>query len=123
MIAALDIDAYLAWRFHLAKRNCWHMVRAAWRDLTGVDLGDLTPATISASALAGAVGASEAAFSLLISPTDPCIVLMQNPGASPHVGLYYRGKVLQVSSSGASYCPLRLATMGYKEVRFYRPCL
>lgn len=122
MNGSLAVDRYLAWRFHLAKRNCWHLVRESWLELTGRDLGDLTPNKISADALRSAVGTSEPSFDRLAAPADPCIVLMQNPGASPHVGLYHRGKVLQITASGASYMPLRVAAFGYQEVRFYRPC-
>lgn len=122
MTNALAVDRYLGWRFHIAKRNCWHLVRAAWLEITGDDLGDLTPARISAEALAGAVGASEPSFVRIPGPADPCIVLMQNVGASPHVSLYHRGKVLQITMTGASYVPLQVATFGYLEVRFYHPC-
>lgn len=119
----INIDAYLALRFHIVKRNCWHLVRAAWLELTGLDLGDLTPARITAEALCGAVGASEPRFKMLDQVSDPCIVLMHRPGATPHVGLYYRGRVLQMTPKGASYMPLDIACFGYlkDEVRFYYP--
>ena len=115
----LEIDRYLVRRFDLVHQNCWHLVRDAWRDLTGVDLGDRTPQRITKAALVGRFDTDVPAFAKLDTPADPCIVLMTSEGAVPHVGVFVRGKVLQMTQGGASYMPLGIATLGY-EVGYYR---
>lgn len=116
----LDVDSYLARRFDLASQNCWHMLRDAWLELTGRDVGDRTPETITRAALIGRFDTDVPTFERLDSPAEPCIVLMRQPGEIPHVGLYYRRKVLQMTRDGASYIALERARFGYDDVGFYR---
>jgi len=117
----LDIESYLLRRFDLERQNCWHLLRDAWLELTGRDLGDRTPEQITAAALVGRFRTDVPAFVRLPAPRDPCIVLMQRPRAIPHVGLFYRSKVLQMTHTGASFFPLDRATVGFPEdgVGFY----
>lgn len=119
-MSALNVDHYLAWRFDLVKRNCWHLTQAAWLDLTGNDLGDRTPDRITAATLSGRFDTDVPEFTRLPAAADPCIVLMRAPGSVPHVGVFYRGRVLQMTSGGASFLPLPVATRGYPSVEFYR---
>jgi hypothetical protein len=116
----LDVDRYLARRFDLARQNCWHLVRDGWLELTGRDLGDRTPELLTAAALRGRFDSDVPAFEELPSPAEPSIVLMRRPRAVPHVGLYYRARVLQMTPRGASYLPLPAAIAGFPDVRFYR---
>lgn len=115
----MDVSPYLAWRYHLTRCNCWHMVRAAWLDLTGRDLGERTPAQISFDALVGRFDTDVPAFHKLAGPQEPSIVLMRSPGAVPHVGVYHRRRVLQMTKQGASFMPLEAATRGYMSVEHY----
>lgn len=116
----LNVDAYLARRFHLARQNCWHLVRDAWLELTGDDLGDRTPERITAATLTGKFDTDVPAFRRLDGPQDPSIVLMRSPGVVPHVGIYHQRRVLQMTQRGASFVPLASATVGYSDVGFYR---
>lgn len=116
----LSVDSYLGRRFNLARYNCWHLVRDGWLELTGLDLGDRTPERISTAALIGRFDNDVPEFEQLADPASPCIILMQQAGAVPHVGLFYRGKVLQMTAGGASYLPLDTATRGYGLISFYR---
>lgn len=116
----LSVDLYLARKFDLARQNCWHLVRDAWLEMTGVDLGDRTPARITAAALCGRFDSDVPAFRQLPGPQDPCIVLMRSPGAVPHVGIYHKRRILQMTQRGASFVPLESATSGYRDVGFYR---
>lgn len=114
------VDPYLSRVYDLAQMNCWHMLRDAWLDLTGQDLGDRTPERITSASLIGRFDTDVPAFTKLDGPDSPCIVLMRSPGVVPHVGLFLRGKVLQMTKSGASYMPLPTARAGFDEVGFYR---
>lgn len=116
----LDVDSYLTRRFDLARQNCWHVLRDAWLDLTGDDLGDRTPARITTAALIGQFDSDVPTFRKLDGPAEPSIVLMTHARLVPHVGLYWRRKVLQMASGGPSYLPLAAATAGY-DVAFYVP--
>lgn len=119
-MSRLDIDSYLARRFDLARQNCWHLVRDAWLELTGLDLGDRTPERITTAALVGRFASDVPAFRLLDQPAEPSIVLMRTPGAIPHVGVYHRRRVLQMTARGASFLPLAQATAGFDQVEFYQ---
>lgn len=116
----MNVDGYLARTFHIKRSNCWHLVRDAWHELTGVDLGDRTPEQPSVVSLIGRFDSDVPAFTQLPGPADPSIVLMTRRGVIPHVGVFLRGRVLQMTSSGASFTPPALACVGFDQVRYYR---
>ncbi len=117
----LRLEPYLSRRFDMATQNCWHMLRDAWSELTGEDIGDRTPERITRAALIGRFDTDVPEFERLAAPCDPCIVLMRSAGVVPHVGLLWRRKVLQMTHAGPSYVPLGMATMGHDEVSFHIP--
>lgn len=117
---SLNVDSYLTWRYHRQHSNCWHLLRAAWLDLTGEDLGDRTPEVATQQALIARVDSEAPKFARLDRPEEPCIVLMRSPGAVPHVGVFVRRRVLQASARGASFLPLAAARQGFHSVEFYR---
>lgn len=114
-----DVDSYLARTFDLARYNCWHMLRDVWMDLTGRDLGDRTPERISTEALLCRFDSDVPQFRELMWPRDPCIVLMTRPAVVPHVGAFFNRRVLQMTSSGASFMPLEVATAGFERARYF----
>ncbi len=100
--------------------NCWHLARDAWLELTGVDVGDRTPGRPTADALMHVFDTDVPAFEKLDGPADPSLVLMRRRGVVPHVGVYYRGRILQITPGGASYVAPKIATMGFETVEYYR---
>jgi len=117
---SLDIDKYLSRSYDLANYNCWHLLREAWLELTGNDLGDRTPDRITKAALVGRFDTDVPAFVELPAPEDPSLMLMTRRGTVPHVGLFYRGRVLQMLSSGASYTIPATACAGFEQVRYFK---
>ena len=118
-----DPNHYLGRRFDLARQNCWHVARDAWMDLTGRDLGDRTPERLSRAALTGRFDHDvPAGFELLPGPAEPCLVLMTRPSEVPHVGVFTRGRILQMQPGGVTFLPVGRATVGFVEVGYYRPC-
>ena len=115
-----SVDHYLARRFDLATMNCWHLVRDAWLELTGNDLGDRTPVTITKAALIGRFDTDVPGFTKLPGPASPSIVLMLRRGAIPHVGIFYKRRILQMASGGPSYLSIGPATSGFHDVGYYR---
>jgi len=106
------IDRYLQRNFKLRGYNCWSLVREFWQDTQGVDLGPVI----------GFNDSKKLEYVKLEKPESPCIVLLLNPRQIPHVGVYWKGKVLHIKQSGAQYVPLNVASFGFKEVEFYKPC-
>jgi hypothetical protein len=114
----MNIDAYLTRRPR--GENCWQAVQMIWLDLTGVDLGDRTPERIAKEALLSRFDTDVPGFEQQSGPVDPSIVLMRSPGVVPHVGVFMRGKVLQLAGGRYSFRPVEEATTGWDKVGFYR---
>lgn len=115
----LNIDKYLDRQFNDRSYNCFDFVREVWRDTTGKDLGHQTPAvhsvdtyTIQALSVADTLKKHE-------SPQDPSIVLMLRKRLEPHIGIYYRGRVLHLNRQGAHYADFGHVTAPYITVQFY----
>jgi hypothetical protein len=107
------IDRYLQKTFKLRGYNCWSLVRDFWRDTQGCDLGPVIGLHDTSKKLE---------YKKLEKPESPCIVLMLNPRQIPHVGVYWKGKVLHIKQAGAQYVTLPVATFGFQTVEYYKPC-
>lgn len=116
---AIDVDSYLSKTFHIKRYNCWHLLRDAWLDLTGDDLGERTPEQLSQASLVGRFDTDVPTFRLLNKAQDPSLVLMERRGVIPHVGVFFGGRILQITNSGPSYMPPQAATLGFETVRYY----
>jgi hypothetical protein len=110
---AFSVDPYLGRDYDPARYDCWDMLREAWLELTGVDLGPRPRAGAAALAI-------WRRFDRLAAASSPAIVLMRRPGLVSHVGLFWRGRVLHNVPNGARYDRLDLAALGFSEVGFYR---
>lgn len=97
--------------------NCYNFAREAWHAVAGEDLGDRVPA--AAREFQAAFAAGEATRAPLADPVDPCLVVFPARRASPHIGVYTRGKVWHYDAGQAMGERLAdmLARMG--EARFY----
>ena len=115
------IDALFDRTYHKQRYNCVHLVCEAWQLLTGQDLSQRTAGILRAvSDGSGLQRDDTRAFERLTKPVSPCIVLMHGRKQSPHVGLFYRRKVLHITEQGVQYMPLDVARIGFDRVRFYR---
>lgn len=102
----ISIDGFLG-RVYEPGYKCLHFASDVWHYLTGVDIRSRL------------LGGHIASFRREERPVDPCIVLMQSRGVIPHVGVYYRGRVLHLTELGVQYQPVEIATLGFKTIRFY----
>lgn len=107
-------DKYLGRQFSLDAYNCWDFVREVWKDLRSQDLLEVLDWSRFS------IQQAQGEFTLLQSPVDPCIVLLQGVSALPHVGVFYSGYVLHLRPTGALYESLELARIGFHTVRFYK---
>jgi len=121
MMRAVCADEYMSRRFDVRESNCWHLVRDVWRDMTGVDLGDLTPHRTDTASLGGAVDGAASRFRRLESMANPCIVLMRRRRDMPHVGVLMRWRVLHLTADGARNTWISDLMLQWDRVEFYLP--
>jgi hypothetical protein len=118
-------DDYLDRRFDRRHFNCWHFVRDVWRDMTGVDLGDLSPSSVAVEALAQAAGAeAQGPRFRRVEPDSskgPCLVLAERRGWMPHIGVLLRARVLHLRATGTGYDAMRDFAQGFERVACYLP--
>jgi len=109
----MSIDVYLDRKYQRLSYNCYHFVSEVLCDLTGVNL-------IDQKSLHGyrLFKAFANQFVEIPKPENLCIVIFQRPRSVPHVGLFIRGNVLHIKSSGVEYQPLHVVKIGYTSVRF-----
>ena len=123
MLRQIYSDDYMGRRFDLRAYNCWHLVRDVWRDMTDVDLGDLTPPRTDNAALEEAawVATDGPRFVRLERAEAPCIVLFRRRSQMPHVGVLLRGRVLHMRPSGVHHQALQDVAEEFDQVDFYLP--
>lgn len=119
----MNIDAHLLDReYDDDAYNCAHFAVDAWKHLTGGDISThmegFTRDRNSRSALSGL----RRLFAPLASPVSPCVALYHQPTAAPHVGMYWRDKVLHITRAGVLWQRPEIAALGFTRVRYYK-CL
>src|SRR6187431_3040755 len=117
------VDRYLVKEFREDTYNCFDLVREAWLELTGVDLGSQTPTKGSGESYeARAVKVANTLRPLQVKE-NPCIVLMRRKRMEPHVGIFYNGRILHMNSRGAEYRDFDQVTVPYSMIDLYgNPC-
>jgi hypothetical protein len=113
------VDKYLKKPFDIVNYNCWDFIRDVLIDLKGVDVDCRTPNPPTREAMRVAFATQENQFKRLGKPEDGCIVLFSRPKSTPHVGVFYKGKVLHLEKNGAHYQPLDIVKLGFKNIRYY----
>jgi len=122
--ARTSVNEYLGKVYDARKYNCFHLAAEVWADLTGQDLikayGDAIRDGLEARRLNRQLvsGLRE-----IPKPQDPCIVVLQNPRETPHIGVYLRGRVLHIREhQGVRFEPIFFAQFGFKTTRYALPC-
>lgn len=119
-----SVDEYLGRTYHRERFNCFHLAAEVWMDLTSQDLiklyGDAIRNGVESKKLSRRLIQG---FREIRVVQDPCIVLLQNPRTSPHIGVYLRGRVLHIREhSGVRFEAIHFARLGFKTMRFALPC-
>lgn len=111
----MSIDQFLS-RERRPDYSCLDFVMEVWEWLTGAKL-DLryTKGHFHSVGLHG-IGQ----FKRLASPESPCIVLMQRNHTTPHVGIFYEGKILHLTEHGAMFQRPAIARIPFTSFRYYR---
>ncbi len=118
----MSIDAFLGKVYHSGKYNCAHFVVDVWEHVTGVNIEKVMEGFLLPPKDRFVNKSIRKFFVKLDKPAHMSIVLMRRPRVEPHVGLFYKDRVLQIEKNGVSYQPLSIATIGFKKVSFYK-CL
>lgn len=109
------------WLDKVYKRNaytCSDFTREVWFELTGVDIEPALRGLLQAHDGRGLRREHVKHFRALAKPVDPCLIVMQRPRSPVHIGVYIRGKVLQITETGVQYMPVKIATYLYSSHRF-----
>lgn len=118
----MSVDKLLGKTYNRDAYNCVHFLVDAWRHLVGQDLSARLAGFLRPAAARGVVAPARHDFARLDAPCSPCIVLMHRPRSAPHVGMYYRGRVLHIHEHGVEYQPIDVASRGFTKLRYYK-CL
>jgi hypothetical protein len=116
----ISIDDLFGRQYDRSVYNCVHFVCEAWALITGDDLSVRAAGVLHALTAGGLQRRDISVFERLVRPIPPCIVLFNGRNVSPHVGLFYRQKVLHITEQGVQYMPLHVAKIGFDRVSFYR---
>jgi len=115
----MSIDCFLGRTYNKDNYNCAHFVVEVWEHLTGVNIEDKMAGFLLPVEYRFVPFSLRRLFKKLDKPTGLCIVLMQRFGKEPHVGLYYKNRVLHITKQGVQYMPLEIATLGFNKIGFY----
>lgn len=116
-----SIDPYLD-RVKRKDYNCLDFVREVWLGLFGESIKD------KLDLLCSEVHASDGTlkftalrhFKKLDKPESPCFVVMQRTKMEPHIGLFYKGRLLHLIDNGVEYQPLPVARRYFTRIGFYK---
>jgi len=114
------LDSLMGKVYDKNKYNCAHFTIDVWKVITGEDITEAFKGLLEPLKYNKATMSLREGFKRLKEPVNPCIVLMNRKGSTPHVGVWYNGKVLHLTESGAIYAPLDVAMLGFKQRRFYK---
>ncbi len=119
----MSIDCFLDRKFNKDTYQCAHFAADVFEHLTGRDVrglfhGLFEPMETKKIPFDGFFKK----LRRLDNPISPCIVLMMQKGVEPHIGIFYKNRILHLRESGAHNDPVNIATMGFNNVRYYK-CL
>lgn len=117
----IHVDAFLD-RVPGPNYRCFDFVREVWLTSFGYDLGDQL-GTLQAALSARSPKLSEVKrFTKSAKPeADPCFVVFQRKRTTPHIGIFYRGRVLHLQGGqSAQYSRLIDIARRYEKVSYYR---
>lgn len=116
----MNVDIYFGRRYDSTSYNCGHFVCDVWRDITGQDIRAPMGGFLAGPGKRQAIRADLKVFKRLEGPSSPSIVLFQGFRQPPHVGIYWRGRVLHISKEyGVRFDRIEFAGAGAKKTSFY----
>ncbi len=119
----MSVDKYLDRVYRPGQYNCLHFTCEVWADLTGQDIRERLEGLLAGALRDRTLGKLHArAFRALPGPVDPCLVLFQGNGPTPHMGVWIRGKVLHIRErEHVQHNSLFYASLPFTKTRFILP--
>lgn len=114
----MSVDKWFIKRYIRNEYTCSDFAREVLLDLTNVDIADSLAGLLQAHDGRGLTRAHVRRFRALKAPVDPCLVVMQRPRAPVHLGVFTRGRILQITQRGVTYLPVNLATVLHTSYRY-----
>lgn len=116
----MNIDQFFNKKYHKDNYNCAHFVADVWQELTGKCIDEALRCFLMPVKDRQVPIDLRRSFKRLSCPQEPCIVLMRRPKDDPHVGIFFDGKVMQITESGVSFLIVPVATATFKKVDYYQ---
>jgi hypothetical protein len=102
--------------------NCLDFVIEAWNHLTG-DPGVAERLNALSEGIHTEDGrvilSAVRGFGKLPQPASPCFVVMQRTKTQPHIGIFYKGRILHMIENGVEYQPLPVVRRYFTKIGFY----
>jgi len=114
----VTVDKWLGKKYDAKNYDCLDWVCDVWLDETGEDLRARLEKFLGHDRKV--TPAIRKGFKRLKKPSSPCIVVMTRKGIDPHIGVFLRGKLGHLHSTGPEFLPVDLASRGFTSVTFYQ---
>jgi hypothetical protein len=101
--------------------NCAHYAAEVWERETGRDIRPVLGGFLAAAGERRVLPPALHAFRRVSTPVEPCLVLFRRGHATPHLGVFIRGRVQHLARLAPIRQPLDIARLGYRTVSFYAP--
>lgn len=99
--------------------HCVHFVVDAWRVLLDEDISADFSGMLTPLESASVMPLWPDLFVEIDNPQKPCIVVLRKGDRTPHMGMWYKGKILHLREEGPHYANLARICLEYDTVRFY----
>lgn len=113
----MSFDDLFNKKFNKNNYTCADFVCEAWKELTGFEIKNKFGSFLKPNGKINFKARRD--FKRLEKPESPCVVLMLDKKRSPHVGIFYKNKVIHIKESHVEYQPLNIVSRGFEQVRFY----
>ena len=115
------IDQFLNRTYNAKNYNCLHFASEVFEAIAGESLLErfegLTCGKVSDRHFQRR---HRAGFERLPTGISPCVAIFQRPHGTPHIGVFYKGRILHLKETGPIYQDLDIALIPFKSVRFYK---
>lgn len=115
----MSIDKFLDKIYHEEHYNCAHFVCEVWKELKGYDISKTLAGALTRPSRRSLVAHDLRTFELLTVPSSPCVALFQSKRKDTHVGIWFLGKILHITSNGVEWTLMETVLMNFNSVRFY----
>ena len=117
----MNIDD-LYWKTHIAgKFTCWDFACLVLKRLTGKDLSGILTGGDERTQIRSLIKNRDK-FIKIESPKELCLVVIKNISRSPHVGVFYSGKILHLDKQGVKLEDPRRMSPTNQEMEYYQCC-